>query len=112
VNGGVAIQVNQYGDETIIASNVIDCNNTNYGFDQNGTFPNAFDRVQVNSCSGVLVEGNVFKNQTNAEAGFGVNFSSGVTVSGAFGNIFRGTFSNGGSPLNLNGNTSANNLIG
>lgn len=109
-NNGVAILLNPGADDSIVSNNLIDCNNANYGF--NGIFPNAFDRIQVNGCSGVLVAGNVLKNQTNAETGYGVNFTGTVTACGVFHNIFRGTFNSGGSPLNVGGNANANNVIG
>ncbi len=109
-NNGVAIQLNQYSDNAVVSNNIIDCNNSLYGF--NSMFPNAYDRIQVNNCSGVLVTGNVLKNQTNAEAGYGVNFTGTVTACGVFNNIFRGTFHSGGSPLNVGSNANANNVIG
>jgi hypothetical protein len=109
-NNGVAIQLNQYSDNAVISDNIVDCNNSLYGFST--IFPNAYDRIQVNNCSGVMVTGNVLKNQTNAEMGYGVNFTGSVAACGVFNNIFRGTFNSGGSPLNVGGNANANNVMG
>jgi hypothetical protein len=109
-NNGVAIQLNQYSDNAVVSNNVIDCNNSLYGF--NSIFPNGFDRIQVNNCSGVLVTGNLVKNQTSGNTGFGVNFNGTVAACGVFHNLFRGTFNAGGSPLNVGSNANANNVMG